>query len=70
MLSLAAVNFAAMNLIQWLIVAIVVAGCIGIAVVVFRQANFTIPPFVKLIFWIVVCVVIAVVAIKFLASMM
>jgi hypothetical protein len=69
-LMLAAVNFGAFGLIQWLIVAIVVAGVIGITLVVFRQSGIAIPGFVIQICWIVLCVVIGVIAIKLLASLL
>ena len=69
-LALAAINFGAFGIIQWLIVAIIVAGCIGIAIVASKQAGIVIPQFVRTIFWIVLCCVIAVIAIKFLASML
>lgn len=69
-MELLAVSFGAMTLIQWVIIAIVVAGVIGIAMVVVKQAGIAIPPFVVTIFWICLCVVVGVIAIKFLASMM
>lgn len=67
---LIAQNVAGFTLIHWLIVAIVVAGCIGIAFVVAKQAGITIPPFIITILWIVLAVVIGVVAIKFLVSLL
>ena len=69
-LALAAINFGAFGLIQWIIVAIVLAGIIGIAAVIIRQSGIAIPGFVITIFWIVLAVVVGVVAIKFLASML
>ncbi|MFA5376338.1 MAG: hypothetical protein WC455_11390 [Dehalococcoidia bacterium] len=63
------VNFAAIGFIQWIIIAIVVAGVVGIAMVVSKQAGIVIPAFIVTIFWIVLAVVVGVIAIKFLASM-
>lgn len=57
------------TLIQWVIIAIVLAGIIGIALVVVRQAGIAIPGWVVQILWIVLAVVVAVVAIKFLAGL-
>lgn len=57
------------TLIQWIIIAIVLAGIIGIALVVIRQAGITLPSWVVQILWIVLLVVVAVIAIKFLAGM-
>ena len=57
------------TLIQWIIIAIVFAGIIGIALVVIRQAGIAIPGWVINILWIVLAVVVAVVAIKFLAGL-
>ena len=70
MLTVAAINVSAFGLIQWIIVAIVVAGIIGIALVVAKQAGVVIPAFVWTIAWICLCVVIAIVAIKFLAGLL
>ncbi len=58
------------TLIHWVLVAIVVAGIIGIALVVVRQAGIAIPGWVIQILWIVLAVVVAVVAIKFLAGLL
>jgi len=58
------------GIIQWLIVAIVIVGCIGIAIIAARQAGITVPPFFVKILWIVLCCVIAIMAIKFLATML
>ncbi len=57
------------TLIQWIIIAIVFAGIVGIALVVIRQAGIAIPGWVIQILWIVLAVVVAVVAIKFLAGL-
>ncbi len=58
------------DLIHWIIVAIVIAGVIGIALVIARQAGIVIPDFIWTIAWIVLAVVVGVIAIRFLASMM
>ncbi len=60
---------ASYTLIHWIIVAIVVAGIIGIALVVIRQTGIVIPDWVITIFWIVLVVAVAIVAIKFLAGL-
>lgn len=55
--------------VRLIIVAIVIAGCIGIAFVAAQAAGIVIPGFVVTILWIVFAVVIAVAAIRFIASM-
>ena len=55
-------------IVHWVIVALVIAGVVGIAYVVAQQAGISIPPFIVKIFWIVLAVVIGVVAITFLAQ--
>ncbi len=62
-------QIAGYGLIQWVIVAIVLAGIIGIAMVVVRQTGIGVPDWVFQILWIVLVVVVAVVAIRFLAGM-
>ncbi len=57
------------DLIHLVVVGIVIAGIVGIALVVIRQAGIAIPGWVIQILWIVLAVVVAVVAIKFLAGM-
>ena len=57
------------SLIQLLILAIIVAGVVGIAYVALRQMGITIPPWFVQIAWIVVVVVLAIFAIKALLSM-
>jgi hypothetical protein len=54
---------------HWLIIAIVIAGIIGIALVVARYAGITVPPFIFTVMWIILAVVVGVVAIKFLMQM-
>lgn len=69
-LMLASVNFAAWGLIQWAIAIVVIAGIVGIVIVVLKQMGVAIPPFVLHVLWICVAVVIGVAAIKFIASML
>ncbi len=57
------------DLIHLVIVGIVIAGIVGIALVISRQAGIMIPGFVVTILWIVLAVVVGVVAIKFLAGL-
>lgn len=52
-----------------IIVCIVVAACVGIALVAFRQFGIVIPQFVVYIFWIVLCAVLAIFAIRFVAGL-
>ncbi len=66
---LLAQQLASFDLIHFIVIAIVVAGVIGIALVVVRQAGIVIPAFVLTIFWICLAVFVAIVAIKFLAGM-
>jgi hypothetical protein len=56
------------SLIQWVIVAIVVASVIGIALVVVRQSGIPIPGWLVQVLWIVLLAVVAIAAIRFLAS--
>ena len=60
---------AALTIGHWLVIAIIVAGIIGIALVVARQAGIAIPPFVVTILWIILAVLVGVVAIKFLMGL-
>lgn len=60
--------FTAQSLVQWVIIAVVIVGVIGIALVVARQAGVTIPSFVITILWIVFACVIGIIAIRFIAS--
>ncbi len=57
------------SFVQIIIAIIVIAGAVAILFLVFRKLGITIPDFVVQIFWIVVLIVIAVVAIKFIASL-
>ncbi len=68
MLTLAQIG-ASYTLIQWLIIAMVLAGICGIALIVVRQSGVQIPGWVMQILGIILLVVVGVVAIKFLAGM-
>jgi hypothetical protein len=57
------------GIIQLVIIAIIIAGVVGIAIVVARAAGVNVPPWAIQIFWIVIAVLVGVVAIKFLASL-
>lgn len=59
-----------LSLVQWAILIVVIAGIVGIVLVCLRQFNIAIPQFVINILWIVLCVVVGVLAIKFIASML
>lgn len=69
MMLFAAGAAAGFTIVHWLIIALIVAGCIGIAFVVMRQAGIVVPPFIITIFWIVLAVFVGVIAIKFLVSL-
>ncbi len=58
------------TLIHWILVCIVVAGIIGIFLVVVRQAGIEVPGWIIQILWIVLAVVVSVIAIKFLAGLL
>lgn len=60
----------ALTVVHWAIIAIVIAGVIGIVFVAAKQAGVAIPGFVITIFWILVCCIVAIVAIKLLAGML
>ncbi len=66
---LLAQGFGSYSLVQIIVAIIVIAACLGIMFVALRQFGVTIPPFVVMIFWIVVCAVVAIIAIRFVASM-
>ncbi len=63
-------QIAGYGLIQWIVIAIVLAGVIGIAMIAIKAAGIDIPGWVIQILWIVLVVIVAVVAIKFLAGML
>ena len=54
----------------WAIVLIVIAGIIGIVLVIVRQAGIAIPQFIITILWIILAVIIGVLAIKLILSML
>ena len=58
------------SLIQIAIFVIVIAGVIGIVLVITKQMGVSIPPFIITVLWIVLAVIIGIVAIKFIASML
>lgn len=60
----------AIGFLQLLIIAVIVAGCIGIALIAARASGVAVPSWVVSILWIVLAVVVAVMAIKFLAGML
>jgi hypothetical protein len=55
---------------HYVVLAIVIAGIIGILYVGLQQAGVAIPPFIVTIFWIVVCVVACVIGVHILLSVM
>lgn len=55
---------------QWAIAIIVLAGVVGIVIVVTQQMGVQIPPFIIKVLWILLAVVIGVVAVKFLITML
>ncbi len=59
-----------LSLIQWAILIVVMAGVVGIVLVCLKQFGVAIPQFVINILWIVLCVIVGVLAIKFIASML
>ena len=61
---------AGLSLVQLAIAIIVIAGIIGIVMVVLRQMNVAVPKFIVNILWIIFAVVIGVVAIKVLVSLL
>lgn len=69
MLPLIAVNVAGFTIVNWIVLAIIVLACIGIALAAARQFQIPIPPFVIQVFWICVVAFLAIVAIKFLVSL-
>lgn len=54
------------ELLVWIII---LAGIVAIVYIALRQFGITIPPFVVQIFWVVICVVLAVIAIRFLLTL-
>ncbi len=57
------------GLAEIVIAIIVIAAVVGILYVALQQFGIVIPPFVVRIFWIVMCAVIAILAIRFLLTL-
>ena len=57
-------------LVQWIVILIVIAGVIGIALIVSRQAGIAIPAWIFQVFWVIVACVIGVIAIRYLATLL
>lgn len=55
--------------VDWLVAVVIIAACIGIAVVALRVFDVTIPAWAVQIFWIVVAACVAILAIRFVASL-
>jgi len=62
-------QLAGYSLVHLLVMVVVIAACIGIVLIALRQFGVSIPPFMIQIFWICLCAVIAIFAIKFVAGM-
>jgi len=67
---LAAAFLGGVTFVQLAILIVVIAAVVGIVFVALRQFGIQIPQFVITIFWIVVCAVVAIIAIKFVAELM
>ncbi len=63
-------QLASYDLVHWIIIAIVLCGIVGIALIAARKAGITVPDWVWQILGIILVVVVAVLAIKFLAGML
>lgn len=57
------------GIVEIVIAIIVIAAVVGIMYIALQQFGVVIPPFVVKIFWIVVCAVIAILAIRFLLTL-
>jgi hypothetical protein len=62
-------QLAGYSLVHLLVMVVVIAACVGIVLIALRQFGVAIPPFMVQIFWICLCAVIAIFAIKFVAGM-
>jgi hypothetical protein len=62
-------QLAGYSLVHLLIMVVVIAACVGIAYIALQQFGVAIPRFAVLIFWICCCAVLAIFAIRFIASM-
>ncbi len=67
--ALFALNLQNMGLVEILIMIVVIAACIGIMYVALNVFGVTIPPWAIKIFWIVVVCIVAILAIRFVASL-
>lgn len=56
------------SIVHYVIIAIIIAGVIGIGFIVARQAGIVVPAFIVQILWIIMAVVIGVMAISFIAQ--
>ena len=57
------------SFVQWIIAIIIMAACVAILYVALNVFGITIPPWAILMFWICVVAFVAIIAIKFLASL-
>ncbi len=62
-------GMAAWGLVDMIVAIIIVAACVGVLYVVLGVFGFKVPPWVITIFWIVVAAVVAIMAIRFIASL-
>jgi hypothetical protein len=61
--------FAAWGVVDFLILIVVIAACVGLMYVALQQFGVAIPPFVVKCFWIVVCAALVIFCIRLVASM-
>ncbi len=66
---LLALNWANLGIVEILILIVIIAACVGIMFIALRVFGVTIPPWAIQIFWICVCAVVAILAIRFVASL-
>ena len=57
------------SIIDFLVLVIIIGGCVGITIVALRASGVQIPAWATQIFWIVIIVFVAIFAIRLLASM-
>jgi hypothetical protein len=69
MAALLAQGLAGLSIVQLALYAVLAIGVIAIVVIVVRNSGVAIPPWVYQIFWVVVLIIVAVLAIKFIASL-
>lgn len=58
------------GILQWAIFIIVLAGIVGVVVVIVRATGVAVPAWIYTVLWICLAVLIGVVAVKFLASLL